>query len=105
MNTQLLELLSHGEDRVTVQVSGEDLLKFADAIISQSNAKSLREREENTQAKLLPKKEVCSILGVCDTTLWKWAKSKYLVPVKAGKKILYRKADIEKLLQNSNVKK
>ena len=30
-------------------------------------------------------------------TLWQWDKSRYLVPVKIGRKVFYRKGDIDKL--------
>jgi hypothetical protein len=36
-------------------------------------------------------------LGVSSTTLWQWDKSRYLVPVKIGRKVFYRKGDIDKL--------
>ena len=34
----------------------------------------------------LSKAEVMELFGVCDTTLWHWANSNYLKPVKAGRK-------------------
>jgi len=64
----------------------------------------LREEEKTTQTQeegtdaLLTKKEVMALLGVCDTTLWLWAKNNYLKPVKAGRKVLYRKGDVERFL-------
>ena len=38
------------------------------------------------------------LFGVCDTTLWHWNNSNYLKPVKAGRKILYRKRDVMRIL-------
>lgn len=36
--------------------------------------------------------------GVDRSTLWRWAKSGYLVPVKVGAKSFYRMSDLEKLM-------
>ena len=47
----------------------------------------------------LTTKEVMEILGVCDTTLWLWAKNNYLKPAKAGRKVLYRRSDVLRLLE------
>ena len=41
---------------------------------------------------------VIDLLGVCDETLWHWARSGYLVPVKLGRKVFYRRTDIQRLL-------
>ena len=38
------------------------------------------------------------LLGVCDATLWHWARSGYLVPVKLGRRVFYRRTDIQRLL-------
>lgn len=42
--------------------------------------------------------EVCDILKVGKMTLYRWAKSGYLVPLKSGKKCLYSKTTIQTLL-------
>lgn len=36
--------------------------------------------------------------GVDRSTLWRWAKTGYLVPVKVGAKSFYRMSDLEKLM-------
>ena len=46
---------------------------------------------------LISKKKAMQGFNVSHTTLWKWQKCGYLVPVKVGKKVYYKKADIEKL--------
>lgn len=47
---------------------------------------------------LLSTHKVSEILDVDKSTLWRWAKAGYLVPIKIGTKTRYRKSDIEKLL-------
>lgn len=38
-------------------------------------------------------------LHVDKTTLWRWAKANYLVPIEVGGKRLYKQSDIDKILQ------
>ena len=45
----------------------------------------------------ITKKEVMIGFHVSHTTLWKWQKSGYLVPIKVGKRVYYKRADIEQL--------
>ena len=54
-----------------------------------------REKADNTE--LIPKAEVKQLLGVGERALWNWNKTGYLKIVKVGKKVYYRKSDIEKL--------
>ena len=47
---------------------------------------------------LLTKKEVLEKFNVCLTTLWNWERKDYLIPVKIGRKVSYRQADIERII-------
>lgn len=51
--------------------------------------------EQNKE--MVSKKNVIVGLGVSHTTLWKWEQSGYLIPVRVGKKVYYRRSDIERL--------
>lgn len=46
---------------------------------------------------LVTKKEAMTGFKVSHTTLWKWQKSGYLVPIKVGKRVYYKRSDIEQL--------
>ena len=94
----ILSLLENGQSNIVVQVSGRDLLEFTDALVQRAceSRESLREIQEGEV--YLSKKEVKDLLGVCDTTLWHWDRSHYLSPVRVGRKIMYKKADVHRLL-------
>lgn len=98
--TDLLNLIESGQTNLIIQVRGEDLLKFTEDVMERA-AKNERKRIENEREReiLIPKDKVMSMLDVCSTTLWNWEKDSYLVPVKAGRKVMYRKTDIDKLLK------
>ena len=63
---------------------------------TQNASKSLFPDSDNS---LITKKEAMTGFNVSHTTLWKWQKSGYLVPVKVGKRVYYRRADIENLIK------
>ena len=95
----ILSLLENGQSNIVVQVSGRDLLEFTDALVQRAceSRESLRESQEGEV--YLSKKEVKDLLGVCDTTLWHWDRNHYLSPVRVGRKIMYRKAEVYRLLK------
>lgn len=98
--TDLLNLIESGQTNLIIQVRGEDLLKFTEDVLERA-AENERKRIENEREReiLIPKEKVMSMLDVCSTTLWNWEKDSYLVPVKAGRKVMYRKTDIDELLK------
>ena len=98
--TDLLNLIESGQTNLIIQVRGEDLLKFTEDVMERA-AENERKRIENEREReiLIPKEKVMSMLDVCSTTLWNWEKDNYLVPVKAGRKVMYRKTDIDELLK------
>ena len=99
MCEDLLRLLENGEtSRITIQITGEELMSLIRETAKELSELSRMKRKEDED--YLSKKEVMDILGVCDTTLWLWAKNNYLNPAKAGRKVLYRKRDVLRLLEN-----
>jgi len=65
-----------------IEVTSKDLLEFADALVERAAAKARAEIERQSDVEYIPKKEAIDLLGVCDATLWHWARSGYLIPVK-----------------------
>ena len=84
-----------------IEVTSKELLEFADALVERAAAKARAEIERQSDVEYIPKKEVIDLLGVCDATLWHWARSGYLVPVKLGRRVFYRRTDIQRLLNLS----
>ena len=80
-------------------MTSKDLLEFADALVERAAAKAKAEIERQSDVEYIPKKEALVLLRVCDATLWHWARSGYLVPVKLGRKVFYRRTDIQRVMQ------
>ena len=87
MNIQ--ELLKSGAN-VSVTVGANELKEFASTLIEQTK-KELEEVVISEKAETYPTpKKVSEMLGVDLTTLWRWAKKGYLVPIEVGGKRRYR---------------
>lgn len=96
----LYSLIQSGVTGLTLNVTIEDLSNFATNLIDAAKAQLLPIMVRAAEEDYLTKKEVMEKFGVCHTTLYNWAKNRYLVPVKIGRKIFYRQRDVEtQLLQ------
>lgn len=73
-----------------------------DSIVSQGVALG-PPKESNSEVGVMTKQEVIEKLNVSSTTLWLWEKKKYLVSVKIGRRIFYRRCDIENLMEGKRV--
>lgn len=83
-----------------MEVSSEDLCKFADRLINKAQEMKAHELAAvPTEETWLTAKEAAKKCMVSETTLWSWAKSGYLVPSKMGNKRLYALSEINALLQ------
>ena len=96
--TDILSLIGSGVTGLTLNIKGEDLVSFAESLIEKAKSQLLPVMVSAAQESLLTKKEVLEKFDVCPTTLWTWSKKGYLIPVKIGRKISYRQADIERLI-------
>lgn len=98
MNELLRKAIYEPQAQVVLQVTGNDLREFAREMYGcfradeEKLAASMKEKATLTTA------EVCKILNVGTTTLNRWQKNGYLLPVKIGVKVLYRRCDIDRLL-------
>jgi len=90
----LQSIIENGSASVTIQISAKDLKDFATHLFETAVRKARAEQASADGEEYLSKAEVMELFGVCDTTLWHWANSNYLKPVKAGRKIFYRKRDV-----------
>lgn len=100
INTIMTEFLStlEKEPNANVQliVTLSDLKEFATSLI-----KELADEKSNSKEKeelLLTTSQVANKLQCDPSTLWRWAKVGYLVPIRVGQKKRYRLSDINKIL-------
>jgi Predicted site-specific integrase-resolvase len=91
------EIIQSGAN-ISITVGTNDLLQFANHLIH-----STKEELENTilakkQEKYLTPDEAKVQLHVDRSTLWRWAKTGYLIPAEVGGKRLYKQSDIDIIL-------
>lgn len=96
--TNIIELVKSGVTGLTLNIKIEDLVEFANHFINEAKETLLTPLVKESQEKLLPKAEVLQKFNICNATLWHWEKKKYIVPVKIGRKVYYRQADVECLI-------
>lgn len=91
------EIIQSGAN-VSITVGTNDLLQFVNHLI-----RSTKEELENTiiaknKETYVTPNEASKQLHVDRTTLWRWSKTGYLIPVEVGGKRLYKQSDIDIIL-------
>lgn len=100
--SQLVSEVRRTPDHLSLTLTGDGVLAFVEALqtFAIENSSSTPENGHlfpKMNDDLIAKKDVMEGLGVTHTTLWKWEKAGYLIPVRFGKKIYYKKDDLKKL--------
>ncbi|KAF0132031.1 MAG: hypothetical protein FD155_555 [Bacteroidetes bacterium] len=90
--------LLESKAKISITATGEDLLMFADYLL-EKKTRALEEAVISDKAETYPSpKQVAEILGVDLSTLWRWTRKNYLVPVEIGGKRRYKMSDVKALL-------
>lgn len=94
----IMSLVESDASDVTLRVKPQDLVDFADFLIRRYKAEVCPAIVNAAKETLISKKEVMEKFGVCPATLWNWERAKTLIPVRIGRKVSYRQADVEQLI-------
>lgn len=96
----MLNILSMMKDgaNITVAITLEDLKQFYNEVIANTKRELEAEIAEDKSERYLSIKQACEMLGVDPSTLWRWRKRNYLVPVEIGGKRRYRLSEIRRML-------
>lgn len=88
------EILRSGAN-VQLVINALDLKELFLEWQAEVEANKVKEKEETYKTV----EEAAAILRRDRSSLWRWAKSGYLVPIKVGAKSFYRMSDIKKLME------
>lgn len=91
--------LVHEAPQINLTVTAADLRDFASELISQTKEQLEQEISDNKAETYLSTDKVQEIMGISKTTLWRWKKRKYLVPIRVGGNERYRMSDIKKIME------
>ena len=95
----IAEIMSQKEN-VLLVVSLDDLKELFNSLLDERDAERQAISESQHNEELVSADETATILGVQRNSLWRWAKSGYLVPVKIGRTCYYKRGDIDRLKQS-----
>lgn len=98
MNLELLLKNPELASSVKIETTVQDLLVFADTLISRSKKDATEAEQIAKTERYLTQQEVCDMLGVCLATLWHWKKKNYLMPGKVGGKVRYKLSEVTRIL-------
>lgn len=99
--TTIKDFITSATDNVILQVSASDLRAVIGEMYQKEQERTAKIVAEHRERPTIDRREAAKMLSVTLSTLWRWAKEGYLVPVKIGSKVLYRASDIEKMLTNT----
>lgn len=98
MNTTLIEAARQCPDMV-VSIKLGDLVEANSLLLEQARAQLEQKIADASAECYYTSEKVKEILSVCTSTLWRWEKRGYLVPLNFGGQKRYRKSDIDKILE------
>ena len=84
---------------LTVAITLSDLFEFGEELVRSSKQNLVQIISDENAEKYFSPKVAAEQLDVDLSTLWRWAKQGYLVPLELGGKRRYRKSDIDKILK------
>ena len=76
-----------------------DLVEANNRLIDKVRADLEREVARKKDVEYLTREQVLAKLNVVPSTLWRWQKRGYLVPVNVGGQNRYRSTDIDRILE------
>ena len=85
---------------VQLVVSASDLRELVNEWCDEREAQKEAERKSIVESERISSTDAEKTLGVTSATLWRWGKSGYLVPIKVGRKNVYLKSDIDRILHS-----
>lgn len=84
---------------ITVSVTVGDLMSANARLLANAKTELFKSVKDEVGDVLLTKEVVMAKLAVSDSTLWRWKKSGYLVPVNVGGQSRYRSSDILSIME------
>jgi len=83
---------------MTIKMSISDLFEFGDELV-RNTQKSLEQIITDANTETYPSvDQVSKMLDVDKSSLWRWAKRGYLVPIEVGGKRRYKMSDVKRIL-------
>ncbi len=82
-----------------VAIQATDIVEANRRLVDEVRTFLEQEAVRKASSCLLTKEQVMKRLNVSDSTLWRWRKAGYLVPVEVGGQVRYKSQDIDKITE------
>ena len=91
--------LAQNAPQINLTITAADLRNFASELISQTKAELEQSISDSKAETYLSGEKVMEMMEISKSTLWRWKKRGYLVPVRLGNNERYKLSDIKKILE------
>jgi DNA-binding XRE family transcriptional regulator len=98
MTATLIEAAKQCPDMI-VSIKVGDLIEANNLLLDNARAQLEQKIIDANAETYLSKEKVLQMLDVSATTLWRWEKQGYLVPISFGGQKRYKHSDIKKILE------
>lgn len=93
----LTELLK-SDANINLTITLNDLRTITNELIQETKSELENAIHEEKAETYPTRSEVCEILNVNQSTLWRWKNKGYLMPIEVGGKHLYKMSDVKRIL-------
>ncbi len=94
---QITELLQTSAN-INLTITLDDLRTFTNELIQSTKKELEAEILAQKAERFIPRLEACDMLKCDQSTLHRWAKRGYLVPIEVGGKRVYKLSDLQRIL-------
>ena len=101
-NVNLIEVAKEHPGMI-ISISVGDLVNANKELVDITMRDTEKLLSESNQEIYLSADKVSQMLGVDRSTLWRWEKTEYLVPVRFGGKVRYRMSDINNIINQQKM--
>lgn len=101
MAEKLMTMIESNDANCIIAVSGKELMAFVDSLNKKAAEKAEEIYQQRLSEEFYTRQEMMTKYKLSDAVLYKWSRMGYLVPLKMGGKALYRKSDVERILEDA----
>ena len=84
---------------INLTITAGDLKEFAALLIAETKAELEQSISDSKAETYLSSEKVMQMMEISKSTLWRWKKRGYLVPVMLGNNERYKLSDIKKIVE------
>ena len=93
-----LATLLNANANISLTITLEDLRTFSNELIKSTKKELEAELIAQQAERYLTRAETCEMLKLDQSTLFRWAKRGYLVPIEVGGRRVYKLSDLKRIL-------